>query len=268
MKLSVGYFLPNEYDCISSIIEDNKNAVDEIYFSYAEEPGGRSAVTTSSEKDFEEKKALQLEELTYISKNLGVKCALLFNANCYGGDAISKNLEKRVVEKTSFLKEKLDLDSVTTTSPFIAKIIKREFKDTIKVRASVNMRVGTVKGMEYLTDFDGFYMQREFNRDFERIKLLKKWCDENSKTLHLLANSGCLKECSYQTFHDNTVAHEEEIVKNDNVLLKYPSPCWNFMESLTDVEKATRILQNTWIRPEDLIHYEPYFESVKVATST
>ncbi len=266
MKLSVGYFSPDEYDCISEIIEDNRNAIDEIYFSFAEEPGGRSAVAPLSRKDHEEKKALQLEELTYISKELKVKTALLFNANCYGGDAISVALEKRVIDKISFLKKELDLNSVTTTSPFIAKIIKREFKDTIKIRASVNMRTGTIKAMEYLTDFDGFYMQREFNRNFERIRLLKDWCDKNGKTLHFLANSGCLKECSFQTFHDNTVAHEEEIIKNNNVKLKYPSPCWDFMEALDPVERAARILQNTWVRPEDLVHYEPYFENAKIAT--
>lgn len=266
MKLSVGYFMPDEYNCISEIIEDNLPSIDEIYFSFAEEPGGRSAAAPLSDKNYEEKKALQLEELEYISNDLGIKCALLFNANCYGGDAISKALEKRVVDKISFLKSRLNIDSVTTTSPFIAKVIKREFKDTIKVRASVNMRVGTVKAMEYLTDFDGFYMQREFNRDFDRIKMLKEWCDKNGKTLHLLANSGCLKDCSFQTFHDNTVAHEQEIIKNDNVPLKYPSPCWDFMESLDHIERATKILQNTWIRPEDLVHYEPYFENVKIAT--
>ncbi len=266
MKFSIGYFMPDMYDCTSDIIKDYKDSINEVYFSYAEEPGGRSAVAPLSDSEHEEKKALQLEELTYISKELKVKTALLFNANCYGGDAISKALEKRVIDKITFLKKELDLDSVTTTSPFIAKIIKREFKDTIKVRASVNMRVGTIKAMEYLTDFDGFYMQREFNRDFDRIRLLKDWCGKNGKTLHLLANSGCLKECSYQTFHDNTVAHEEEIVKNDNAKLKYPSPCWDFMESLDDIERATKILQNTWIRPRDLVHYEPYFENAKLAT--
>ena len=40
------------------------------------------------------------------------------------------------------------------------------------------MRIGTKKGISYLCDlFDGFYLQREYNRDFNKIKEIKEFCD-------------------------------------------------------------------------------------------
>ena len=45
--------------------------------------------------------------------------------------------------------------SVTTTSPLIAKFIKNNFEE-LEVRASVNMEIGTVQGLDYLAEyFDG-----------------------------------------------------------------------------------------------------------------
>ena len=82
------------------------------------------------------------------------------------------------------------LASVTTTSPLIAKFIKNNFEN-IEVRASVHMEIGTIPAMEYISDyFDSYYMKREYNRDFDRIKELKNWCGKNSKKLFILANSG------------------------------------------------------------------------------
>lgn len=106
---------------------------------------------------------------------------------------------------------------VTTASPAIAQMIKR-INHKILTRTSVNMKAGTIEGMRYISDyFDEYNMQRDYNRDFDRIALLKRWADENNKGLYMLANSGCLRNCSAQIFHDNLVAHDLEIAEHDNV---------------------------------------------------
>ena len=47
-----------------------------------------------------------------------------------------------------------------------------------KMRASVNMRVGTIQGMQYLAHlFDGYYVQRDHNRDITHLAELKEWAD-------------------------------------------------------------------------------------------
>lgn len=90
---------------------------------------------------------------------MGIKLDLLFNANCYGRYSLSQYLENLVCSVIEHISE-IGLDVVTTTSPMIARIVKENFSD-IDVRASVNMRIGTVKGMEYLADlFDSFHIQQ------------------------------------------------------------------------------------------------------------
>jgi len=118
--------------------------------------------------------------------------------------------------------------------------------------------------MQYLADlFDAFYLQRDYNRDLEHIKKLKIWADSNSKGLHLLANSGCMRFCSAQTFHDNAVAHEKEMCEINNKKDFTISRCREYYRKR---ENRVSLLQNTWIRPEDIHRYEPYFSSVKLAT--
>lgn len=80
-----------------------------------------------------------------------------------------------------YLKGTIGLDIVTTASLMIARTIKNNFPD-IEVRASVNMRIGTVKAMEYIADlFDSYNIQREYNRDLRRITELKEWADKHGK---------------------------------------------------------------------------------------
>ncbi len=262
MKFSIGYQLPDEYDSITSIATDYVEHIEEVYFAWPGAASGRTPLGILEQNNMEYVKGILEEELRTL-KNLGIKLVLLYNSNCYGDKSISIAFQNEIKGLVGYLDSRFGLDTITTTSPFVAKVVKETFPH-IEIRASVNMRVGTVKGMDYLSEhFDGFYMQREFNRDFKRIKTLHEWCSKHNKKLHLLANSGCLNFCSNQTYHDNLVAHESEIVKNENVDLKNPSPCWDYMEKK---ENWVSFLQNSWIRPEDIEQYASYFNTVKLAT--
>ncbi len=182
---------------------------------------------------------------------------LLLNAACYGDEAISADFADWIEKTIERVLAGCNLQAVTTTSLFIARVVKERFSE-LEVRASANMRIGTVKAMTYLVGwFDGYYLQREWNRDPGMIDKLKSWCDTHGKTLHLLANSGCLWHCSFRSFHDNLVAHEAGIAAKRNITTGYPAPCWEYL-----AKQANRvaILQNTWIRPEDLQHYGRWFE--------
>jgi hypothetical protein len=141
--------------------------------------------------------------------------------------------------------------------------VKRRFPG-IEVRASVNMRLGTVRSLEYVAHlFDSYHVQRECNRDPERLGKLHAWAEANGKRLLLLANSGCLSYCSVQTFHDNLVSHEAEAAEVQNAPAEAPALCWSY---LRERRRWVRFLQNTWVRPEDIHHYEPCFPLVKLAT--
>lgn len=261
MKFSIGYQLTKTTDFLNTIIS-NKENVYEVYFAWDGFANGRN--TTYVADDFTKWDAEQrkMSELRAISES-GIKLNLLFNATCYGAESLSKSFFERIGDTTDYVKNALGLSSITTTSPLIGKFIKNNFPG-IEVRASVNMEIGTTQGMQYIADyFDSYYMKRELNRDFAAIEKLYNWCKDNGKTLCMLANSGCLNFCSAHIFHDNLVAHENEISKMDNAYA-FHGICKEFLQKH---ENLTALIDNTnFIRPEDIYKYEPYFSSVKLAT--
>ena len=249
MKFAVGFPVCDDPDRpFVEVVDEFRDRIGEVYFAWPGEPSGRSAASDDG----------GFEESISAFRDMGVRLDLLFNANCYGREAWSKALGERVAR----IVDQAQPDVVTTASPFIAQTLKSR-DPNLELRASVNMRIGTIEAAGYLADiFDSFYLQRDYNRDFDRLRDLKTWCDERGKRLLLLANSGCLRFCSTQTFHDNLVAHEAQVSQTANVACEVLA-CRSF---LAWPENLPALLQATWIRPEDLHHYEPYFPLVKLAT--
>ncbi len=261
MKFSVGYQVMTNSSYMEYIAE-NKEHIYELYFSWGDIPNGRNSMLLNRELYPWQAQQKQIEDLSYISK-AGIKLNLLLNGNCYGENSQSRSFFIKIGETISYIGECFGLQSVTTTSPLIAKFIHENFPG-LEVRASVNMKIGSVMGMEYVSDyFDSFYMQREYNRNLKKIKELKEWCDKNQKGLFVLANSGCLSNCSAHTFHDNLVAHEADIAKMDNAY-DFKGICWDF---LGKKENRVSVIRDTnFIRPEDIHLYEEYFVAAKLAT--
>lgn len=264
MKFAVGYQLsdPDE-EPFPEIVSDYLGQVGEVYFPWLGSASGRASLTSRRGwVDWSAQKRVE-EELSFL-RGKGVRLDLLFNANCYGGRAVSLHLANEVASIIEHLGETTGgPEVVTTTSPAIARTVRDRFPK-IEVRASVNMRIGTVKGMQYLSDlFDSFHLQREYNRDFARIRELLDWAGPAGKKIVMLANSGCLAHCSGQAFHDNLVAHECEVDETANLPGWTPHACWNYYRNR---ENWVSVLQNCWVRPEDLHHYDGLFPLVKLAT--
>lgn len=261
MKYSVGYQLRENSDFLQSIIR-NKEHIHEVYFSWGDFANGRNSQLRQSDLTPWEAQLKQETELRWLASQ-GISLNLLFNATCYGKDSQSKAFFAKVGETVGYIQENMGLASITTTSPLIAKFIKENFEG-IDVRASVNMSIGTIEGMEYVEKyFDSFYLKRELNRDFTVIPKLKQWCDEHGKTLYALANSGCLNNCSAHVFHDNLVSHESEIASMDNGYA-FEGICRQY---LIDERNKGALLDNTnYIRPEDIHLYEGIFPAMKLAT--
>ena len=203
MKYSIGYQLPDELDTTPDICADFSEHISDVFFSWGTEPNGRSPLGSENQREQIEK--IQTEELKKI-KDMGKTLTLLLNANCYGESGASLELKERVLGIVEKLRDELGIDYITTASPFIADVLKEKYGADIHIKASVNMRIGTIAAMKQLSDsFDSFYVRKEVNRDFEKIKELSEWCHKNGKKLHMLANSGCLTDCAFQTFHDNLI---------------------------------------------------------------
>lgn len=258
--------MPDETFSTYELCRDYDQKISNVYFSFSDEPSGRFSLSGSTNKETEEIRQLQLEELGEIKKS-GKTLTLLYNANCYGQGAVSHTLQRHIVNLTALLKDKIDIDFITTTSPFIAQTVKKEFGNDIKITASVNMRIGSVAAMEQLANyFDGFYIQKECNRDFEKIETFSNWCLQNGKKLHILANSGCMQNCAFQTFHDNLIAHGVGERSGDDVNMGYSAPCHQYLSQLGAQKGIAKFMQSNWIRPEEVHLYEKYFDEMKLAT--
>jgi len=261
IRYSLGYQLPGEHDSIAEIVLDYLPHIDEVYFAWPGHASGRSPVGMLEGLSREEAAEIMSRELNEISGR-GVRLTLLYNANCYGHEAASLALEKKLINQIKEIGGIISISAVTTASPFVAESLKSAFP-SLEVRASVNMRVGTITAMEYLTSFfDGFYMQREYNRVPGHIQHLSAWCGKNSKKIYMLVNSGCLAHCPFQTYHDNLVAHESDI-DPAQYKPKYPSYCRELMNKKNHYGD---FLRATWIRPEDIKHYNSLFDGYKLAT--
>ena len=262
MKFAIGYQAPAFGSSTSELVSLFRNHISEVYFAW---PGMASGRPPLADEDYtgEELAEILIRELQAISKN-GCSLDLLFNANCYGDDAISRAFEREIRDTIETLADNgVKPQTITTTSPFVAAVVKRDFPE-IETRASVNMRIGTIQAMQYAADlFDSFYIQRDYQRDIEYVKTVSRWCRENGKKLCLLANSGCLRFCPGQSFHDNLIAHCAEIETKENMPDFNPHTCWRLYQK---PENRAEILKSTWIRPEDICRYEGLVDVVKLAT--
>ena len=238
-------------------------AVKEVYFPWVGEPSGRPKLGFEEEDDPDELAAALKRDLTRL-RDAGIKLDLLLNANCYGAEAMSNALEKRV----GGILEKLDSwgckpETCTVASPFVARTVKALAPD-VEVRASVNMRLTTLQAFRYLSPlFDSYYLGRDVQRNLETVKRFSDWCHANGKKLCILANSGCLRNCPWQTYHDNLIAHSDEAMKTNNVRGWNPHLCWTLYK---DRKNFAEILKATWVRPEDIGRYEGLVDVVKLAT--
>ena len=264
MKFSVGYQLHEEgEEPFADVLRDYREHVAEVYFPWGDTASGRASIATRRGYiDWTALPRMEAELLKF--REMGLKLDLLFNANCHGGKGISIELRNQVGSILDHLHERVGgVDVVTTTSLFIARMIKDHYPQ-IEVRASVNMRLGQVQAMEDVADwFDSYYLQRDYNRDLPHLREVKEWAVSRKKGLHILANSGCLRFCAAQTFHDNLVAHDAEVDERQNVPGYVPHLCWNLMKKQSHWK---RLVQATWIRPEDVRRYEGLVDGLKLAT--
>lgn len=258
MRFAVGFQFTDIGELFCEMLADYREMVSEVYFAYPGTASGRP--DPGGDPELRERLLYELCEI----KRSGIALDLLFNANCYGGKAVSAELEKRIVGIISELNRKnVPPGIVTTTSPFVAATVKKNFPD-IEIRASVNMRIDSTLAMEYLADkFDSFYIRRDLQRDLPTLRKFHEWCRAHGKKLGMLANSGCLRNCPYQTFHDNLVAHDAQVRKCENVGVFLPHLCW---ERCRKRENRSDFLRGSWIRPEDIRLYAPYVDVIKLAT--
>lgn len=258
-KFAIGYFFAGPGKFLE-LIRPHLASILEIYFPF---PGILSARELRDSTD-EQLRARLFPDLREF-RRLGLKLDLLINATCYGEKSYSTEWRIAIERAIAMLDEEgVKPEIVTTTSPFVATVLKRKHPD-IEIRASVNLKIGSTLAMEYVSDlYDSFYMSRDLQRDIPTLRRFSEWCAQHGKKLCMLANSGCLRNCPGQIFHETLLAHGFWRIGQETALLKKgPLLCRNIFSSSANFEE---ILRATWIRPEDLHLYAPYVSAFKLST--
>ena len=254
-KIAVGWFdnMPFQHVCAPYL-----ERLKEVFFAW---PG----VTASRPMDdwTAERRAQIISDLQWARENK-VELDTIFNANCYGDIAMTEELADFVTEKLHDMDAHgLFPDHLTTTSPFIAKIVRLRFP-SIKIRFSINMDIATPAALGYVEDlFDSFYAGRNTHRRLDYVKEMSSWAKAHGKAMGIQANPGCLRNCPFHTFHNNLHGHNR--VGQSAAAEKFGFT--NFLcRSVFERGKYEEFMRAIWIRPEDLPLYEPYVNVVKLAT--
>ncbi len=258
-NLAVGHFYNEPF---TPAIERHLGRVAEVFFAWPGVLSCRPAPTFTPE----------VEERLYSDLSWcrahGVRLDTLFNANCYGDASISTELADFVRRVLGDMDSKgLLPDTVTTTSPFIATVLRRDFP-SIERRASVNVRIDGTTGFEHVSDlFDSFYISRDFQRDLSFVRANGVWARAHGVKLGMQVNSGCLRECPFQQFHDNLHGHGDGRAPAQTAAAKEFD--FNFFLCKSHYGRNhgfEDFLRATWIRPEDVPLFEDDISVFKIAT--
>lgn len=259
MIFSIGYYQNNKWkDDIRNVVSDYP-VVSEVYFAAPGQPSGRKPL--GSDMDLDESRKILQEDLLWL-KERKINLTLLLNASCYGDNLMSSAYLHYLSALTEDYVTNFGVTAITTTSPAIANMLKRDFGGKLEIRASINMRLSSIDSLDYLKEqFDGFYIRRELYRSFDYLCSVRKWADNNGKKLYALVNSGCLAYCPWQSMHDNNIAHS---VFADQLPDGTIVP--NCSSYFANNKNQLAIVKGTFIRPEDVAYYSEIFDGFKIAT--
>ena len=166
-KLAVGWFdnMSFRHAC-----EPHLGRIKEVFFAW---PG---VIASRPMDDWTAKRRAQtVADLKWAREN-GVELDTIFNANCYGDISMSEKLADLVTEKLGEMDANgLFPDHLTTTSPFIAKIVRLRFP-SLKIRLSINMDIASPVALGYVEDLsDAFYAGRDARRRLDYVTEMAAW---------------------------------------------------------------------------------------------
>ena len=253
--LAIGWF--DNFPFVECCLPHLKR-IKEVFFAW---PG----VTASRPMDAwtPERRARIVSDLVWARKN-GIELDAIFNANCYGDIAMTRKLADHVTEKLGEMDSAgLFPEHLTTTSPFIATVVRRRFP-ALKIRFSINMDIDSQLALEYVTDIcDAFYAGRNSHRNVDYVQRMGEWAHSHGKLIGIQANPGCLRNCPFHTFQNNLHGHNR--MGQSEAAREFGFS--NFLcRTVFERGDYEQFLRGIWIRPEDLPLYEPHVDIVKLAT--
>lgn len=243
MNLSVAYtFEPGLIEKLGKFPE-----VKEIYGKLTKDliGGGRSSYTLRHASLKVLKKAVEKAHSHSIAFNY------LINGAALDGTEQTRQGRNRIRNFLSMLKG-IGIDALTVASPFLLKVIKKEFPG-FKVRVSAFACIDSpykAKQWEEMGADTICISAIACNKNFALLDSLRKSvrCD-----LQLIVNASCIQHCAHELTHMNLLTQSS---RNTHKLKGF---CFDYCFLHCSYKKLldpSLYIRSIWIRPEDLIVYE------------
>lgn len=196
----------------------------------------------------------------YISKIHKINIPFYFVANNPWSHARERTNEGRnaIFKEIKALID-IGIDGMILANPYLIKLIHDNFPE-LKITASTNLNITSYNTIKNYIDFGAQYIVfgRDANRNFSLLKKLIQYFSDN---LIILANTSCLLFCPLKFYHPLITGQVSMIDINSNNIkitkrdLLDGDFCFKYcMNEIANHPES--ILKATWIRPEDVIHYE------------
>ncbi len=265
LACEVGYQHGNP--ALKSVLRQYAGQVTDVYFTLPGDPTYYGAWGMKGGMEWKELYASFLRDLDEI-RGMGISAIVCVDASCYGANFASEQLMKHLAEMLRSISEHIRIRAVTTSSFPVAECL-RHMNSSLKIRASEGMHLMSVRQLDFTKHlFNGYYIGNEGVRDLDEIERMRKWCDDNGKSLHIVPNNSCLYRCPYYIYHGNVQSHLQDVVlaqDDPDKPVDRTAPC---EQLLAKPENKVKILQGMWIRPEDMRHVSYYFDSMRLGTRT
>ena len=195
------------------------------------------------------KKAAALHIATAHKYNL--KFNYLLNSLCLDNLEFTKSGRREILRLIEWL-TRIGVDSVTIATPFMFRLIKKEFP-SLKISVSSQANVNNVREAKFWEDLgvDQITLSIfDVSRNFPLLKEIRKAVKCH---LQLIANLRCLAGCPlfrYHNLNNNHGSQAQHILKGF-VLAYYPRKC-----QYQRISSPVEYIKSNWIRPEDVHYYE------------
>ncbi|MCK4917217.1 MAG: U32 family peptidase [Candidatus Omnitrophica bacterium] len=179
---------------------------------------------------------------------LGIEFNYLLNASCLGNREWTRSGQKKIRKLLDWL-TKIEVDTITVASPYLAKIIKKcySFKITTSAIAQINS-LKRAKMWEELGVDEIVLCDIGSNRNFPLLRIIRK---EVKCRIKVIANEDCLFHCLRYFYHANVTAHASQ-----NVLGNYYINYCRVSCRLRRILEPVNFIRAAWIRPEDTHYYK------------
>ena len=265
LACEVGYQMGNPE--LMPALRQYAGQVTDVYFTLPGDPTYYGAWGIKGGMEWKALYANFLRDLDEI-RNMGISAIVCVDASCYGANFASEELMTHIAEMLRSISEHIRIRAVTTSTFPVAECL-RHMNSSLKIRASEGMHLMSVRQLVFTRElFNGYYIGYEGVRDLDEIERMRKWCDDNGKSLHIVPNNACIYRCPYYIYHGNVQSHAQDFMLDEDeseTPFGKPAPCERI---LAKPENRAMLLQGMWIRPEDMRHVSYYFDSMRLATRT